>query len=736
MFNGRLKRILTTPPYVLAKKVYKKLGTHISLVSNRKRDLNNDTRVKKKFSLVSRLFIDIKDIDVSVIDKNSMEFLTKMYIKHSFNLLGSGWVKVEYGMKCPGFEGYKYNMALKMNKFDRKGRWLKNLLLNAHLESSQKVWQMVDKDYIPIDWQLDFKSGYRWSTKTWYRDIKYGHVRGVDIKVPWELARMQHLPQMAIYALAFPEYKKKLISEFKNQILGFISINPPRLGVNWTCAMDVAIRVVNWLVAYNIICQIDNEQEILDEEFKQVFTSSAYEHGIHILSNLEWSQELTSNHYLSDITGLLILAVFTEKTFKEAEEWKEFAIRELKKEMFKQVYPDGIDFEASTCYHRLVLELFFYSTFFAVQSVKPEIENEKRDTLSSEDDYKTIAEEIFGVKYATRLYKMFDAVLYLLKPNGRMPQIGDNDNGQFIKLYPREVLDMRYLLALGAVFFKEPKWKIKEFFESDEDIAEVRILYGKKGVEIWNSLEWNSLKNINSKAFTDSGWYVMRNDKDYCIISCGPNGQNGKGGHCHNDKLSFELCINGKDIIVDPGTYVYTSLPEWRNKFRSTACHNTVIIDEKEQNRFAENNLFFTENDSIIEIEKWKTFEEYDILEVVYNKQKRIKDSITHCRQFIFNKKEKQLEIVDIFKGEGEHRLEWNLILSPNFEGDLKIQSESSKFKQIQWQKKSSFYSPEYGVINKTNKLTAMIRAKMPLEIKYLLKDKFIKYLNMMIEVF
>ena len=154
------------------------------------------------------------------------------------------------------------------------------------------------------------------------------------------------------------------------------------------------------------------------------------------------------------------------------------------------------------------------------------------------------------------------------------------------------------------------------------------ILYGKKGLEIWNSLEWNSLKNISSKAFSDSGWYVMRNNKDYCIISCGPNGQNGRCGHCHNDKLSFGLCIDGEDIIIDPGTYIYTPLPKWRNKFRSTAYHNTAMIDNEEQNRFVENNLFFMENDSVIKIDKWKIFEEYDILEVLCSKQKKIREAI------------------------------------------------------------------------------------------------------------
>lgn len=626
---------------------------------------------------------------------------------HIFNLLGSGNVKVDYKLSAKGLEGYRYDMRL----FEK-----------GHLLSKEKIQSELKKifqksiEYEPIDWQVDFKSGYRWAEKTYYKFIKFGSKLGVDVKVPWELSRMQHLIQLA---LAYRSTKKEeYAEEIIKQIVDWILANRYKFGVNWRCTMDVAIRVTNWLLAVNLIKDyINNLPHEGKKYFYKIFYKSLYQHSDFIIHNLEWSEDLTSNHYLSDIAGLLVLAVFTENIFREAEEWKKFAIKELKKEMFKQVYPDGTDFEASTCYHRLVLELFFYSTFFTGQNEKYKIENEKKDLLSSADDYKTIAEDIFGKDYVARLYKMFDAVLYLLKPNGRMPQIGDNDNGQFIKLYPREILDMRYLLAFGAVFFKEPKWKIKEFFESDEDIAEIMILYGKKGLEIWNSLEWNSLKNISSKAFSDSGWYIMRNNRDYCMISCGPNGQNGKGGHCHNDKLSFELCIDGKDVIVDPGTYVYTPLPEWRNKFRSTAYHNTVIIDGKEQNRFSENNLFFIKNDIAIEFNQWKTSEEYDILEVAYRKHNGIKDSIAHYRQFIFNKKEKKLEIVDTFKGEGEHRLEWNLILSPDFKRDLTIQSESPKFKQIQWQKKSSFYSPEYGVIKRTDKLTTIIESKIPFNI-------------------
>jgi len=61
------------------------------------------------------------------------------------------------------------------------------------LGSGPKKLSPEGKKYQPIDWHSDFKHGYRWDPKTFYRDICYGHIKGVDIKVPWELSRFQHL---------------------------------------------------------------------------------------------------------------------------------------------------------------------------------------------------------------------------------------------------------------------------------------------------------------------------------------------------------------------------------------------------------------------------------------------------------------------------------------------------------------------------------------------------------------
>jgi len=472
--------------------------------------------------------------------------------------------------------------------------------------------------------------------------------------------------------------------------------------------MDIAIRTCNWISGYYFF---KNSKEITDE-FLIKFLKSLLVHGKYIERNLEKSwRGFTSNHYLSDIVGLVYLGIFFNNT-KIGYRWLNFGIKELKKEIQRQIYPDGCDFEASTCYHRLVSELFFFSTLFVVIN----------DKTFNNENYREVTEKIFGKEYTEKLYKMFEAVLYLLKPNGKMPQIGDNDNGRLHIFADREILDVRYLLTFGAIFFKESKFKIKEFSFSEEALW----AFGKEGYDVWRNLKENSLENIKSKAFPNTGWYVMRDNKNYCIISCGSNGQNGNGGHCHNDKLSFELIIDGEDVIVDPGTYTYTPFPRWRNRFRSTNYHNTVIVDNQEQNRFIRNNLFSVKEDARC---KCLDFGEDDggvYFVGEHYGYKRLKDSIVHKREIRFYKNKKKLEIMDEFDGKEEHDLGWNFVLSPEQKRDINIDFIPS-FRQS---KKTSFYSPQYGIKNENNKLSISLKTKTPFKMKFIIDKEEIKIIK------
>ena len=144
-------------------------------------------------------------------------------------------------MKAKGFEGRCYNMQIS-NKAHSSSLIAQKKALSATSHDPSVI------SYVPIDWHVDFKSGYRGNPKIYYKDIKYGHKVGVDVKVPWELSRFQHLTTLGeAYFLSNDE---KYVKEFVNQITDWIENNPPKFGVNWTCTVDVAIRACSRLLGW------------------------------------------------------------------------------------------------------------------------------------------------------------------------------------------------------------------------------------------------------------------------------------------------------------------------------------------------------------------------------------------------------------------------------------------------------------------------------------------------------
>lgn len=81
-----------------------------------------------------------------------------------------------------------------------------------------------------------------------------------------------------------------------------------------------------------------------------------------------------------------------------------------------------------------------------------------------------------------------------------------------------------------------------------------------------------------------SGYAVMRDDArgDHLIADFGRVCPGYLPAHAHADMFSFELTIGGHPVVVDSGVFEYAE-GEWRKWFRSTAAHNTVEIDGRDQ---------------------------------------------------------------------------------------------------------------------------------------------------------
>jgi hypothetical protein len=363
---------------------------------------------------------------------------------------------------------------------------------------------------------------------------------------------------------------------------------------------------------------------------------SLLQHARFIRSHLEWS-EARGNHYLSNVVGMLPLAALFSGS-AEGREWTEWASSELVTEMDHQVRADGCAHEASTSYHRLVTELFLCGTH-ATDALVP----------GALPDW-----------YRERLGVMLDFVRDYTRPDGLAPQIGDADDGRFLPLgdYGADPRDHRHL-----------------FDQADRPFEPA----------------------LTSAAFPAGGFFALRGGGLYAIVRCGDVGRHGRGGHGHNDQLSFELAVGERPLVVDPGTYVYTADPAERNRFRSTAYHATLRIDGGEQNELRTDDLFLMEDRARAEALAWD--------ERSFEGRHHGFPGATHTRRIELG--ERELHIRDTVTSHTSRELEWTFPLAPGAENAVEIRAEG-----VELRPENGWYSPSYGLRERTTFLRGRRRSR------------------------
>ena len=484
-----------------------------------------------------------------------------------------------------------------------------------------------------IAWHRDPLSKFHWPLD-YHADLNLLRNDGSDARVLWELNRWSHFLTLArAYAVSKDE---RYAAEFFGQLESWYAQNPYGMGVNWNCAMEVALRATNLLAAF----QIFRHSELLDEQKLARLLAMFDQHGNFIQQNLEFSHIATSNHYLSDVVGLVWLGIMLPE-LQAADDWREFGLREMLREMDHQVLADGADFEASTGYHRLVLELFLY-TFLICRANNVEIEH----------------------RYWTRLRQMVSFVHAYVRPDGRAPLIGDTDSGQIFPITKRAADDHAYVLAIGAVTFGDARLT----FPNQQLPEELLWTMGQAGVHQFEALQKDG-EIPSSEAFRDAGIYILRDRDLYLLFNVSHAGIHGRGSHGHNDALSLEVSACGRAFIVDPGTYLYTGDLAERHRFRSTAYHSTVAIDEAEQNTTDQLSPFVIGNEARPRVVAWETTDEWDFVSAEHYGYARLSESVTHRRKVTFHKSHRYWLIEDEFDGRGEHRLEVRF----HFDGGLDV---------------------------------------------------------------
>ena len=167
-----------------------------------------------------------------------------------------------------------------------------------------------------------------------------------------------------------------------------------------------------------------------------------------------------------------------------------------------------------------------------------------------------------------------------------------------------------------------------------------------------------------SSGFPEGGFYVMRGRDAHLVVDAGDIGMKGRGGHGHNDTFSFEFWCNGSALIVDSGTYTYTADLKLRNEFRSTAAHNTLMVDGKELADFT-GPWSIRADESRPRVVRWIVENNRCVLEAEHFAYLAMLPHTVHRRQFELIHSPLSLIITDTLKGTGSHLVESFLHFDP-----------------------------------------------------------------------
>lgn len=398
-------------------------------------------------------------------------------------------------------------------------RRMRPSMILSRLRPQQKVsTRRVDADHvfrgchlcIP---ELDLEEGYvsRFDVDALLRDefLLINERHHIDLEV-WNVPDASHLWNFNLhyfeYCVALAAAWRrvgdaKYLECFKRLVRSWLYACSYAEGDAWH-PYTISLRLVNWLICIDLFGSALSEDDI----FMDAFTKSMYVQYRHLLINQE--THLRANHYWENLKTLLICAA----AFGEQDVYRR-VMRDFERQLDEQVLPDGVHFERSLMYHKLVLE------------------GALRVWLAAEQVGYSLPKS-----FLPKVQAMLNAMASLEKGMGKTPFFNDAADG-VAKTCDQLVVACKRLFGMDA----------------DDSIT----------------------------SFPNAGYYKLYDGDIAVMLDAGEPGPSYMLGHAHCDCLSFELSYKGKPVIVNSGTYAYQS--ELRPYFRSTAAHNTVMVDGEEQ---------------------------------------------------------------------------------------------------------------------------------------------------------
>jgi hypothetical protein len=399
----------------------------------------------------------------------------------------------------------------------------------------------------PPDWHRDPVAGRRADPDAHWSTIPFLDPDAVgDHKVIWELSRQQYLVTLAQAWRLTGE--ARYAQGAARLLAAWLGGNPPTRGINWASALEVAFRAIAWTWTLHLLA----DAPAPDAALRARAVASLDAHARHLERYLS-TYFSPNTHLTGEALGLLYVGVACRE-LPRAARWRETGTRVLVEQATRQIRPDGTYFEQTTWYQHYTAE--FYQHALALWDAEGTgIPDEVRE----------------------RAARAADVVLHLLRPDGTIPRIGDDDGGRTLILDGARPGDFRDTPAVAAA--RGGRADVAAVIGELPPAA--AWLLGPDGVRRYDALRAAAAAPPHpSRAFPDGGLHVLRDgwggDASVLAVDAGRHGEL-TSGHSHADALAFDLVVRGRPALVDPGTYRYVG-PE-RDRWRHASMHNTVTLD-------------------------------------------------------------------------------------------------------------------------------------------------------------
>jgi hypothetical protein len=446
-----------------------------------------------------------------------------------------------------------------------------------------------------------------------------------DIKHLWELNRHLQLVRLAQAAMIStqPVYLRTLAA----QLRGWLDQCPPMTGPNWTSALEMGIRLVNWSLLWQLV---GGDAGALfagpdGQRLRKDWLHSIHAHCTCIVRHLS-RHSSANNHLIGELAGLYMASV-TWPCWDVAEQWCAQAVRELEAQARLQYSPDGVNREQAFAYQVFSAEFLFVTA---------------------------LAGQAWGQTFSPVYWESLRRGLRFLRSvrdvGGRMPMVGDADDGVVFRLGPATEDRVQQLLALDDAVFNDGagesagvRWLLHTFPGARPQLPVQEFAYG---------LAW---------AFPDGGYLLFGADfgrprEIKGMLDCGPLGYLGIAAHGHADALALTLSVAGEQCLVDPGTYSYWRERKWRDYFRGTSAHNTVRVDGQDQS--VSGGRFMWLRKAAVRIERMPDApDDFDFCGS-HDGYLRLPDPVRHRRSVRFNALTNTLVVRDELAATRSHRME------------------------------------------------------------------------------